>query len=425
MSNSFYNDFDIKNLPPPRKKDYRTPFQQERDRILHSTAFRRLQAKTQVFWSGEYDFYRTRLTHSIEVSQIGRSICNYIKEKSPIFSDCFYVDQDLVEAICLSHDLGHPPFGHAGERRLNCLMQPYGGFEGNAQTLRIITETFYPEHGKRRGMSPTYALLDGLMKYKTLYCQLSNPKNHFLYDEQKRYLKYIFNKKNIPSKLTPGDVLNDFQSIECQIMDWADDIAFSINDFSDGFRAGFISEKKVGDWYQLKKDSNKLTKAKESTLCEILDMMKSGELELRLSQKIGQFVEGCTVKKRTNFMSEITNRYAFGLTVDSKIQAQKNVFKQLTKELVLKSPGVCQLEHKSNYLLESIFKSLEVNYIKQNSAQSCLLPSEVHDRIIDSQEENERARLICDYIAGMTDRFAIRMYRRLFDPDFGSIADLV
>jgi len=144
MINKFYTDYDLERLRASDRQDYRTPFQIDRDRIIHSSEFRRLQGKTQVFLPGEYDYYRTRLTHSIEVAQIGRSICSYILvTNKKIFNNNFYIDSDLVESSCLTHDLGHPPFGHAGERTLHKLMRPYGGFEGNAQTLRLITEVFY------------------------------------------------------------------------------------------------------------------------------------------------------------------------------------------------------------------------------------------------------------------------------------------
>ena len=131
MENRFYTAFDTERLiaETPRD-DFRSSFQIDRDRVLHTPSFRRLQSKTQVFWSGEYDFYRTRLTHSLEVAQIGRSICQFLKKKSDLLSEDFYIDGDLVEAICLSHDLGHPPYGHAGEMALNKLMGKCGGFEG-------------------------------------------------------------------------------------------------------------------------------------------------------------------------------------------------------------------------------------------------------------------------------------------------------
>jgi dGTPase len=137
--NNFYGSFDAETLESREPDSYRTPFQVDRDRIIHSYAFRRLQAKTQVFRPGEYDFYRTRLTHTIEVSQIGRSICSFLREKSNHLKDDCYVDPDLVEVVCLAHDVGHPPFGHAGERALNELMANCGGFEANAQTVRLLT----------------------------------------------------------------------------------------------------------------------------------------------------------------------------------------------------------------------------------------------------------------------------------------------
>ena len=118
MTNRFYQAFDSETFGGPRKTDYRNAFQIDRDRIIHAHAFRKLQSKTQVFLSGEYDFYRTRLTHSMEVAQIGRSICHYLRTTNGPLHDDFYIDGDLVEAVCLAHDLGHPPFGHSGERTL-------------------------------------------------------------------------------------------------------------------------------------------------------------------------------------------------------------------------------------------------------------------------------------------------------------------
>ena len=177
--NAFYKEFDLEPLPGGnRPSDYRTPFQIDRDRIIHSAAFRKLQSKTQVYLSGEYDFYRTRLTHSIEVAQIGRSICAFLNGNSEQLNSDFHIDSDLVEACCLSHDLGHPPFGHGGERTLHRLFSSIGGFEGNAQTLRLMTDTLYQSGGRRGGMSPTRAFLDGVLKYKATYSEKGDPKNH-------------------------------------------------------------------------------------------------------------------------------------------------------------------------------------------------------------------------------------------------------
>src|SRR3981189_2256361 len=186
--NGFYNSFDLESLNPREPDDFRSAFQVDRDRIIYSSAFRRLQAKTQVFVSGEFDFYRTRLTHSLEVAQIGRSICSFLQKNAVALETDFFIDADLVEAICLTHDLGHSPFGHAGERTLHQLMKPFGGFEGNAQSLRIIAETIYPGLDSRRGMNPTRAFIDGILKYKRLFREDSEALNQFVYDEQE-YLR--------------------------------------------------------------------------------------------------------------------------------------------------------------------------------------------------------------------------------------------
>ncbi len=150
--------FDIECLDLREPDEYRTVFQTDSDRIIYSSAFRRLQAKTQVFLSGEFDFYRTRLTHSLEVAQIGRSISSFLKQTSPFLNESFFIDPDLVEGICLTHDLGHSPFGHAGERTLHQLMKQFGGFEGNAQSLRIIyrNDLSRPEFAPRNESFPSF-----------------------------------------------------------------------------------------------------------------------------------------------------------------------------------------------------------------------------------------------------------------------------
>ena len=178
---------------PEDEDPIRPAFQRDRDRIIHAHAFRKLQSKTQVFLSGEYDFYRTRLTHSMEVAQIGRSICAYLFSRGAPWRPDFFIDSDLVEAVCLAHDLGHPPFGHSGERTLQELMVKWGGFEGNAQTLHLLTETIYHDEAGVRGMAATRALLDGVLKYKKLFREFpAPPTNHFLYDPQERHRAFVF-----------------------------------------------------------------------------------------------------------------------------------------------------------------------------------------------------------------------------------------
>ncbi|NOY58735.1 MAG: dNTP triphosphohydrolase [Calditrichaeota bacterium] len=419
--NTFYKPFDYE-CQQERESDYRTPFQQDRDRIIYSFAFRRLQAKTQVFLSGEYDFYRTRLTHSIEVAQIGRSICNYLRKKKPVFSENFYVDPDLVEAACLSHDLGHPPFGHAGESLLNHLMKRFSGFEGNAQSLRIITEAISSRGGKNRGMVPTRAFVDSILKYKTLYSQMENPENHFLYNDQKKYLDFVFNKRPFPAELTPGKSLNKFRSIECEIMDWADDTSYSLNDMVDSIKAGFLTRFKIEKWA-----ADQKLNANESRFVDgLFDILRSGNFDAAFSQKIGHFIQACGIEKRQNFMSDLTNRYRYKLVIDPMILQECELYKRLSLDVVFNSPQLKQLVFKGHFMLRRIFDVLVNNYIQTPQIKLLLLPKDLEDALdAEDIQDEKKARIICDYIAGMTDRFAIRIYKRLFDPDFGSIVDLI
>lgn len=424
MVNNFYNDFDYERVSESRRNDdYRTPFQIDRDRLIHSSEFRRLQGKTQVFIPGEYDYYRTRLTHSIEVAQIGRSICNFLKKRhSEIFSDNFYIDPDLVESACLAHDLGHPPFGHAGERTLNKLMRTYGGFEGNAQTLRLLTDIFYTVENSRRGMKPSRALMDAIMKYKSLFGQLVNPGNHFLYDYQNEFVDFIFGGESIPQELSPGESLNGFTSIECQIMDWADDTAYATNDLVDSISGGFITIIKLERWRE--NNYATLSDAQKVFFDEIADWIRSGNFKAQFGSQIGKLIEACKIEPRHSFLNDLTNRYSFNLIIDPEAIEKVNLYKKIAVELVFRSSQLHQMEYKGDIMIQSIFKTLEDNYIIQ-TADMKLLP-DFTDKLIRREEDKlMRARLVCDWISGMTDSFAMTNYKRLFDPDYSSIKDYI
>ena len=420
MTNTFYNDFDREELEP-RDPDYRSVFQRGRDRLIHNAAFRRLQAKTQVFLSGEYDFYRTRLTHSIEVAQIAGSIARYLNSSSDPLGPDFRIDISLVESAALAHDIGHPPFGHAGETMLHRLMRPWGGFEGNAQTLRLITEIIFTSGRSRRGMNPTRAFMDGVLKYKTLYSQWENPKNHFVYDDQKQYLDFVFAGRPFPDDLSPGRPLNALRSLECQIMDWADDTAYSLNDLVDSANAGFVTTGRIGRWAA----SQALDAADTAVIDALLEAMGDGNLERTMNRKIGAFVEACRLVERDTFMNDLTNRYRFGMEIDPAVVREQKLYARIARELVFQSPQVCQLEHKGGFMLERLFTALYENYIGDDAAHHPLLSRAFEGEMAGAPDDGVRARIICDYLAGMTDGFASRAYKRLFDPDFGSIVDLV
>ena len=428
VENQFYNAFDQEPLEPEpvrppdaaaREPDYRTPFEINRDRITHTSTFRRLQSKTQVFLSGEYDFYRTRLTHSIEVSQIGRSICTALRRRSPHLGPDYYIDSDLVEAACLAHDIGHPPFGHAGERTLHRLMRPWGGFEGNAQTLRMLTQTIFS--GTGRGMNPCRAFLDATLKYKTLYSELAEPENHFLYDSQHRDLDWALGGQDFPPELTPGEARDATKSIECQIMDWADDTAYSLNDIADGYNAGFLTLEAIERWagtQTLPEDGTRLIE-------KLLRSIRNQRLEVMLRARIGDFIHACTLAPDVNFMTGWTRRYAWKLVVTEEARAEAKLYKRLALHLVFRSRQLQQLEHKSDVMLTQLMAALMDRYVTGRAASAFRLLRESEEAALEKETtEAGKARLVCDAVARMTDGAATRLYRRLFDAEFRSITDL-
>jgi len=421
MPNRFYTSFDDETWGGVRKNDYRTAFQVDRDRVIHAHAFRKLQSKTQVFLSGEYDFYRTRLTHSMEVAQIGRSICHYLLSQGGPLAEDFYIDGDLVESVCLSHDLGHPPFGHSGERSLQELMRPYGGFEGNAQTLHLLTETMYQDEARVRGMTPTRALLDGVLKYKKLHREFTQPPtNHFLYDPQVTYREFVFGGAEIPAGLHEGEALNGFKSVECQIMDWADDAAYSLNDIVDGVKAGFLTIDRVESWAA----AEGIDAEGQHHLETLINAIRGDRLEAVFADKIGRFITACRLKARTNFMSARTNRYAFELVVAPEALREAAFFKKMANDIIFESPQLQQIEHKARKVLFSLWESCWRNYVEKGGRVINILPPRV-GRLIDAETDvSGKARRICDWLAGLTDGMIVRTYKRLNDPDFGSIRDL-
>lgn len=424
MRNDFYAGFDTATIDSGRQHDgdYRTPFQVDRDRIIHTSAFRALQSKTQVFLSGEYDFYRTRLTHSIEVAQIGRSICERLKHTSNLLDESNFIDADLVEAACLAHDIGHPPFGHAGERTLNRVMRPWGGFEGNAQTLRLLTRTIFSRQGT--GMNPTRGLIDGVLKYKTLYAELDDPENHFLYTDQEPYLDFVIDGQAFPVELPPGDARDHWRSIECQVMDWADDTAYSLNDVTDGVNAGFITLGRVERWAEEKR----LEGGEGQTVEKLLDAIRGDRVEVLMGRRIGDFIAGCELRLEPGFLGQQTRRHGYQLEIDAAISAESKLYKKLAYELVFRSQQLQQLDKKADFVLRRLFDVLAEYYIVPGSPRKdhyCLLSSAQEKQIFAQDSEKGRARLVCDSLARMTDSAATRVYKRLFDADFGSIGDLI
>lgn len=424
MDNRFYSEFDIARLKPESRRagEHRTDFQIDRDRIIHTAAFRRLQNKTQVFFSGEYDFYRTRLTHSIEVAQIGRSLCDRLNRTSPLLGPDHHLDPDLVESICLSHDIGHPPFGHTGERTLHRLMQPYGGFEGNAQTLRILNRILF---GPDRGMNPNRALMDGVLKYKTLFGEVPDQKNHFLYADQADALAFVTDGRPFPEALVPGKARNAFRSIECRVMDWADDTAYSLNDIADGIAAGFIHVEKIVRWAE----GADLGDADASLVDALIDTIRRGRVESTIGKKIGAFIGAAEIVEQPGtFLADLSARHRYTLAIARPVAEECALYKRIALDLVFRSQQLQQLDRKSDYILSRLFEVFADLYIvsdRPGRSHYHLLSEEEESLVRSQPDEAARARIVCDVLAKMTDGIATRTYRRLFDPDFGSIVDLV
>lgn len=427
MQNTFYSAFDLERFPetPTQADDYRTAFQIERDRIIFSYPFRRLQSKTQVFQSGEYDFYRTRLTHSIEVAKIGRSICECLLSDSDLLGQDHHIDADLTEAICLAHDLGHPPFGHIGERKLNELMAPYGGFEGNAQTLRILTELIYERPGRTKGIAPTRAFLDGVLKYKATQGEWieqtgKTPKNHFIYDNQAVWRSTVLGTQQLPEPLQSAKTLNEFKSIECQIMDWADDTAYSLHDIVDGIHARYISVSSLTAWAE-----HRALKPAEAALIEKLcQKIKANSYEPYFGSRVGTFVHACKLRRREGFLSERSERHAFNLVIDPEVKAESALYKSIALDLIFKTTQLQQIEFKGGFILERLFDALVTHCAHPDQPGLNLLPEAVQELLSREEDVNGRHRRLCDYVAGLTDGLAVRTYKRLYDPDFGSIAEI-
>ncbi|WP_035613913.1 deoxyguanosinetriphosphate triphosphohydrolase [Hyphomonas johnsonii] len=360
----------------------RTPFQRDRDRIVHSTAFRRLKQKTQVFVAHEGDHYRTRLTHSLEVAQIARSVARTL-----------HLDEDLAEALALAHDLGHPPFGHAGEDQLDACMKGYDGFDHNAQTLRIVTklEVRYPNF---EGLNLSWEMLEGLVKHNG---PVTGP------DTPISSLPAAFRDFPYLADLEP----DQFAGPEAQVAALADDIAYNNHDIDDGIASGlFVIEDLmgipvVGDAFR----------GVQLEYPHLTDRMVTYEAVRRL---IGIWIN--------DLIGETTRR------IQLQRPASAAEVRALTEPLVAFSP---ELEARQRplraFLHERMYKHYKVNRMR---SQAKRILADLFDIFLAEPETlpdpwrqdatqvigARRARIVCDYIAGMTDSFAIEEHRRLFDP---------
>lgn len=398
---------------PPRPNDKRSEFERDRSRIIHSAAFRRLQAKTQVFGLGGSDFFRTRLTHSLEVTQIGKGIALNTGETDP----------DLVEAICLAHDIGHPPFGHAGEEELHRLMRKFGGFEANAQNLRVVSR-LEKKSTAYDGLNLTKATIDGILKYKKSYRQVRHvryPK--FYYDEDRKLVKWASGRHKKPS-------------FECQIMDWADDIAYSVHDLEDGIKAGMISRSTFDDQAFKLRVRRRIVGSKQrrafgkdwdflaGKIIKALNPVpnesdRKAQRKSLVADLINYFIEGT---KATQIRNAGVTRYRHALYIPGQKYTQCHLLKAIVWEAIIANERIVTLERKAKKIIQALFREL-TQWGEQDAEQ--IYPQDFRERFRKGMSNKERARVACDYIAGMTDTYAIRLYSRLMEPEFSSLFEIL
>ena len=405
-ANTFYSDWDCESLGRRHlpEDEYRNAFEIDRDRIIHSTAFRRLQSKTQVYVTGQSDQYRTRLTHSIEVTQIGRSLVNYLNRKSEPLNPNYSIDSALVEAACLAHDLGNPPIGHKGESHLNELMDPWGGFEGNAQSLRILTDIV---RGDRRGISkggmqPTRALLDSILKYKIVGKENSKKGAKFLYPEQQEVLSWVHEDKNLDQLSQDGVQI---RSIECAVMDLADDIAYTTSDLFDGVKQSVLTPGQVREFWE-----NEWPSVPGELKAE-LDQVLRGHFPMSrfVAGVIGRWITSVKLVSVDSPFKPVP-RYSFSLSLGETATDELKALRALNYTLIYNSDYVKVPESAGVMILDDLFTYYRDAVLGDRPVlESLPLPR----GIVENPEISAKMRHVCDWIAGMTDNFALRLHKKL------------
>lgn len=348
---------------PDAEPDYRTAFQRDRDRIIHAAAFRRLEYKTQVFVNDEGDYYRTRLTHTLEVAQIGRTLARALA-----------ANEDLVEGICLAHDLGHPPFGHAGESVLNALMKDAGGFNHNYQSYRIVTQ-LERRYADWPGLNLTYEMLEGIAKHETEY-DLSQ---------------------------VGGFDVNTRGSVEAQIANIADELAYNAHDLDDGLQAGLIGPEQLQSlelWRRLcdqlgwsggtLDDVARHTFIRELIGMEVGDVIKTSRAALMALQP------GSPLAVQQHDRPVITHSDA--------LADMNRVLKDFLYQNMYQHFRVVRMAKRAEQFVARIFAS----YVAEPRQLPTMYQAQLDERGVE--------RVVADYIASMTDRSALLEYRRLFDP---------
>ena len=372
--------------------------------MIHSTAFRRLQGKTQVYVTGQSDQYRTRLTHSIEVAQIGRSIVNYLNRSSDLLTPDYQIDSALVEAACLAHDLGNPPIGHKGESRLNELMDPWGGFEGNAQSLRILAEIVRGDRysSKNGGMQATRACLDSILKYKIVGKENTPRGAKFLYPEQQEILSWVHGDSRLDKLTQTG---TQIRPIECAIMDLSDDIAYTTSDLFDGVKQSLLTPVQVQAFWE-----DQYPQASQEFRAEVDEVLKNNfPMSRFVAGLIGRWIYSISIQAVSEPFID-TPRYKYVLKMADEFHGELQALRALNYNLIYDSQYVKIPESAGVQILEELFLYYRDVVFEERSALDVLpLP----EGLSEEGDENIKMRMICDWVAGMTDNHAIRLHSYL------------
>jgi dGTPase len=431
----------------PRKSspsDVRNAADVDYGRVVHSASFRRLQGKTQILNLGDSDFYRTRLTHSMEVAQIANGIARQLEGSFKDHPAASHLPQrNLIHALGCAHDLGHPPFGHGGEVALNFCMQQNGGFEGNGQTLRIVSKL--ENYSRNAGLNLSRRTLLGVLKYPVQYSRAVNadvlPETNVTLSGK---TLIVNSKKSKPPKCyldteqetvdwmvsgLPKSDIDEFmraetqagrhskpihKSLDCSIMDTADDIAYGIHDLEDAIALGLITQQDFREHVAVERMKDFLTSfaGSPNTYDGFLTELFGGHYERKhsIGRLVGYFILACEFDVRSDFETPLL-KYRTRISVLSRplLDALQN----LVVVKVIKSANVQQLEFKGQTMVVDVFGALL-------SDPDRLLPADARKRL---GQNDSKERVICDYVAGMTDDYLLKTYERLFSPRTGSIFD--
>jgi len=419
-----------------RHLDKRSPFQRDKARVLHSAAFRRLQSKTQIHNNGLSDFYRTRLTHSLEVAQIGAGIVAHLDIRQPQFASLL-PSNNLIEAICLSHDIGHPPFGHGGETALNYMMVKDGGFEGNGQTFRILTQL--EPYTECNGMNLTRRTLLGLLKYPVYLSKISAPypidtsrsfrelkteewmPGKGIYDHDQDYLdavlaplcesdKQLFSALRADSSGGSKHRKSRYKSFDCSIMEIADDIAYGIHDLEDAIAMGIVTKSL---WK--KKVVAQLTDIDgfclNDQLPELTDKLFSTK-HFQRKDAIGALVNTLITSIKIQLVDERFEDplLTYNAFLDPTLFKVLEILKRFVLNYVIKIPDLQILEYRGQQIVMELFEAFNAGPLR-------FLPEQVKEVYQQQSDDSRKKRVIADYISSLTDNHALRLHANLFSSD--------